>query len=691
MAKYVIESAVVNKNDVVAGRTAAQIEAAKRKAVGGKRKRCTKGKSCSATCIASSKICLVDIPWVLAPEITKTRDEIQKRSIQTPTVKPPSKPQLSEKEIADAVMMAKYHAKAYEEYSKKKKQTDEVKQKLEYHRAKADEALNKLPDGETKAKTKDFVDGKLGRENLNNTRKAVSSNTNDAEFWYRAGSNEQGANYEKAARAAIAKLPESERAAATKALDTRISEAKQLYKQGKDEDQKLKDREPREILKSIRSKVKEMEDEYAKLNELKKNKDNLPSGELDWRIKQAQENAQKAKDNAMKEVSYLPAGMKIKAAATINNREIAAKTPVMTPKERKDAILNLATEYKYAMLKGNDQEAAMFKAQARSLAENVTGADKKKIKLFLDKIFNELKPLDFGKRVESPTEIAKIGKETVDKFPELKAAASILRKHERIISTVQQRANTPGLSPQEKEKVTKQWLKANNLRHKAELKMAKAMAQLRGEMLETSLTKAQVQEALDRINFVKGPGIAQARKDITEFLRMFNGRGFTNVEGSFGKPLESVTVTKERANANILLGRINVNANKATIFHEVAHLVEGQRAWMGSFASNWRMDKAFNSQQAADKGLSGMVEMQGTKPVFKLNNLIGPGFRDDEVAFADTYMHPYMGKIYSGQFQKTTSEVWSMTLEQFSSVSNMVTLYRAHPDMFEMGVGLAKS
>ena len=66
--------------DVVAGRTAYQIESAKRKAVGGKRKRCTKGKSCSATCIAASKVCLVEIPWVAAKGIPKVVKAIQQQT-----------------------------------------------------------------------------------------------------------------------------------------------------------------------------------------------------------------------------------------------------------------------------------------------------------------------------------------------------------------------------------------------------------------------------------------------------------------------------------------------------------------------------------------------------------------------------------------------------------------------------------
>lgn len=54
------------------------------------RKRCRKGKSCGASCISSSKFCLVDIPWV-GQEITKMRNSIRNRPEQKsgpPSFKP---------------------------------------------------------------------------------------------------------------------------------------------------------------------------------------------------------------------------------------------------------------------------------------------------------------------------------------------------------------------------------------------------------------------------------------------------------------------------------------------------------------------------------------------------------------------------------------------------------------------------
>jgi hypothetical protein len=70
-----------------------RIAAAKRNAVGGKRKRCTKGKNCSAACIAANMICLVDLPWV-GSALTKAKAQIQaaKKNAPAPAAAPAATP-----------------------------------------------------------------------------------------------------------------------------------------------------------------------------------------------------------------------------------------------------------------------------------------------------------------------------------------------------------------------------------------------------------------------------------------------------------------------------------------------------------------------------------------------------------------------------------------------------------------------
>ena len=56
--------------------TRAKVLRAKREAVGGRRKRCTRGKNCSAACIQSGMVCLVEFPLPVSQGITKTRNAL---------------------------------------------------------------------------------------------------------------------------------------------------------------------------------------------------------------------------------------------------------------------------------------------------------------------------------------------------------------------------------------------------------------------------------------------------------------------------------------------------------------------------------------------------------------------------------------------------------------------------------------
>jgi hypothetical protein len=87
--------------DVVAGRTAAQIEKAKRQAVKGrKRKRCKKGKSCGSTCINAGKVCMVDLPWVVSSGLKKVSSTIRDKKSEV-SQSSPLKPIKSAKEFED--------------------------------------------------------------------------------------------------------------------------------------------------------------------------------------------------------------------------------------------------------------------------------------------------------------------------------------------------------------------------------------------------------------------------------------------------------------------------------------------------------------------------------------------------------------------------------------------------------------
>lgn len=45
----------------------------------GKRKKCSKGKSCGASCIANYKLCMVDLTWVGVNALGSVRDKLMER------------------------------------------------------------------------------------------------------------------------------------------------------------------------------------------------------------------------------------------------------------------------------------------------------------------------------------------------------------------------------------------------------------------------------------------------------------------------------------------------------------------------------------------------------------------------------------------------------------------------------------
>jgi hypothetical protein len=67
--------------------------------------------------------------------------------------------------------------------------------------------------------------------------------------------------------------------------------------------------------------------------------------------------------------------------------------------------------------------------------------------------------------------------------------------------------------------------------------------------------------------------------------------------------------------------------------------------------------------------------------------LKGKGYGPNEVAVVDRFFHPYLGKRYTDDL----TEVVSMTVEHFAEPHLMAHLYRNHPDLFTLGVGLSQT
>jgi hypothetical protein len=69
----------------------------------------------------------------------------------------------------------------------------------------------------------------------------------------------------------------------------------------------------------------------------------------------------------------------------------------------------------------------------------------------------------------------------------------------------------------------------------------------------------------------------------------------------------------------------------------------------------------------------------------KINELVSNGsYRDDEVALPDSFIHPYVGKVYPDG----DTEVVSMSIQHFYSPSEALNFYQQDLDHFHFIVGI---
>lgn len=251
------------------------------------------------------------------------------------------------------------------------------------------------------------------------------------------------------------------------------------------------------------------------------------------------------------------------------------------------------------------------------------------------------------------------------------------------------------------------------------------MRRIKEKLLKTNLREDEVKNIVNGINIIpyldRGSTIERRRfgtakvrrieygvKDqVEEFVRLFNGRGF--LEKVNGVPTPTVRTIEihplERGFAWFSKNLAKTDGKALTTFHELGHFVEHQSKVLSSYSDRWRRDKALTSRQLRSLGkndpLYELVYKDGKlsdrligstlafkRPAFWLRDMTNNGnYGENEVALAGRYMDPYMGKVYTRL--SNTTEVLSMALQSFSTPKDMVNLYKNHPDLFEMAVGLA--
>ena len=249
-------------------------------------------------------------------------------------------------------------------------------------------------------------------------------------------------------------------------------------------------------------------------------------------------------------------------------------------------------------------------------------------------------------------------------------------------------------------------------------------------MLQTNLSNEEVKKLVDGVWFYDHKIIRNRenyKKGTEEFIRMFNGKGFTKaVRDSATSPLNGPTIgtiqaTNVRA-GNALKGTLTVpeEFNKRTLFHEIMHSVEAQRPWMGNGARKWAAKKAYSKsflknpldsfgnpidpfeQPKLFRKFKSMLDyhFKGEalgKPLISMNGLTGrTGFDSWESGFADKYLTEYMGKWYDmkamGFPDLVATEVYTVAVERLAenNPTQISSLYFKHPDIFKFLIWLSQ-
>ena len=156
------------------------------------------------------------------------------------------------------------------------------------------------------------------------------------------------------------------------------------------------------------------------------------------------------------------------------------------------------------------------------------------------------------------------------------------------------------------------------------------------------------------------------RKDMAEFYRISGGKL---------RRIDIVANGSKRANASGigqvegLEIHVGASFDKRVLWHELAHHLEADPA----------------AKQAANDFL---LKRREDDKVYSLASLTGNrGYRKDEGAYKDSFIHEYVGKVYRGG----ETEVFSMGVENLSDPIKLATMIAKDPEMAGLVIGYLKS
>lgn len=122
--------------------------------------------------------------------------------------------------------------------------------------------------------------------------------------------------------------------------------------------------------------------------------------------------------------------------------------------------------------------------------------------------------------------------------------------------------------------------------------------------------------------------------------------------------------------------------------HEIAiQSMDGMRIGVHELG-HWLEHKAPAVSTLARRFLEHRTKGETPVPLKRLTGM--PGYRGDEVAIRDRFVHPYMGKIYTSHTAHVPTEIMSMGLENLTDAASAVWFAKNDPEMFDFIVSTAR-
>ena len=190
-------------------------------------------------------------------------------------------------------------------------------------------------------------------------------------------------------------------------------------------------------------------------------------------------------------------------------------------------------------------------------------------------------------------------------------------------------------------------------------------AQLKFKKAVRSFTKPKADSLMADNVFISGEGnFVKFEKGMGTYENTLNQIAGDKVIKHYNQQLTRIQVHKRGYRASASQSRIDFSVadNIGTQFHEYGHLLEREKA------ARWKARK--------------WVRARGNNKQTPLNEI--SFYSDKQLAYADKFIDPYVGKIY----QSGSTEVLSMGMQQFTSDTSMMRFAKKDFDHFAFVHGI---